>query len=168
MWYAALLALGLFSGIFTIAWVGGRTFASHLWLSQIVVGSCVVGLLVPTRLYMKRFGFERAEVFLFNVLFLGPVLAGGFLASNYLIVTEKHEETHRIESYNLKVDAYAGRILTFRLANDTFNNQPGMRRLELVNEAEYYEAQRAIAFRYTIATGWMGKKVLRESVVLYP
>ena len=166
-WYAALFAAGLFIGIFSIAFVGGRTFVSYLTLSKLVAACCVVGLLIPTRLFWQRFRMSRVEVFLFNVMALGPVLAGLVLWSNYFVLDEMREEVHTITSHRLTVDAYAGRSVLYALENNALPDEPALRRVELAEPEDYLEYKDATAIRYRIGTGWLGYEVLYDRTIEY-
>lgn len=166
--FAALFAFGLFFGIFSIAWIGGKTFASYMWLSQLVAGCCVAGLLLPTAWFWKQFRMSRVEVFLFNTMSLGPTLAGLVLWSNFLVIDAPQVQQHGIKSHRLMVDAYAGRTILYALENDAFASEEGLRRVELAEPQDYLQAMNATAISYTIGKGWLGKEVLRNRTVIYP
>ena len=106
----------------------------------------------------------RVEVFLFNVLVLGPVLAGLVLWSNFFILNDLREDVYIISSHRLTVDTYAGRSVLYALEDHALASEPALRRVELAEPEEYLTYKDATAIRVSIGTGWLGYEVLRDRV----
>ncbi len=84
-WPGTLMALGIFFGLFTLTWMGGRTFVQPLVIFRFLALLCVIGTLMPYVWTGLRFGMARLEWFLFNVLFLGPVITSVLVLLNHFV-----------------------------------------------------------------------------------
>ena len=79
------MAVGLFVSLFTILWLGRRTFIDALTLLRILGLCCVAGAVVPFTWSGSRVGMERLEWFLLNVVGLGPLCLSLLLAINHYV-----------------------------------------------------------------------------------
>lgn len=79
------MALGIFFGLFTLIWLGGRTFVPPLVIFRFLALLCVAGTLMPYIWTGLRFGMARLEWFLFNVLFIGPVVTSALVLLNHFV-----------------------------------------------------------------------------------
>jgi hypothetical protein len=84
-WPGTLMALGIFFGLFTLIWMGGRTFVPPLLIFRFLALLCVVGTLLPYVWTGLRFGMAKLEWFLFNVLFIGPVVTSFLVLTNHFV-----------------------------------------------------------------------------------
>ncbi len=84
-WPGTLMALGIFFGLFTLIWLGSRTFVPPVVIFRFLALLCVIGTLLPYVWTGLRFGMARFEWFLFNVLFIGPVVTSLLVLMNHFV-----------------------------------------------------------------------------------
>lgn len=90
-WPGNLMALGIFTILVSFWWVGMRTFVSLMLLSKVLAVLAFGGNLLPYARSGGRWGMERLEWFLFNVLAVGPLLFSTLLWANYTFTgPERH------------------------------------------------------------------------------
>lgn len=79
------MIFGIFFGMFTLIWLGARTFIPWLTLVRWLVLLCVVGNLVPYVSSGLRFGMARLEWFFFNLLAIGPTITSLLIIVNHFV-----------------------------------------------------------------------------------
>ncbi|MBS1583816.1 MAG: hypothetical protein JST66_16575 [Bacteroidetes bacterium] len=84
-WPGTVMAFGLFISLFTLLWLGRRTFIDALTLLRWMAVLCMVGTLLPYGWSGLRLGMEKLEWFLFNVLAIGPLGLSALLAINHYV-----------------------------------------------------------------------------------
>jgi hypothetical protein len=84
-WPGTLMAFGIFIGLFTLIWMGARTFVPVLVIFRFLAVMCVAGTLLPYVWTGLRFGMAKLEWFLFNVLFIGPVVTSLLVLANHFV-----------------------------------------------------------------------------------
>lgn len=84
-WPSTFMALGIFVLIITFWWVGARTFVSYSLLARWFAFFAFVGNLLPYNKVGLRYGMERLEWFLFNLLAVGPLVFSVLLWMNLLV-----------------------------------------------------------------------------------
>ncbi|MFT3884786.1 MAG: hypothetical protein QM724_04955 [Flavobacteriales bacterium] len=84
-WPGTVMAIGIFVSLFTVLWLGRRTFIPALDLVRVMALCCVVGTLVPYAISGLRLGMEKLEWFLFNVLAIGPLCVSFLLVVNHYV-----------------------------------------------------------------------------------
>jgi hypothetical protein len=84
-WPGTVMAIGLFVSLFTVLWLGRRTFVDALSLVRVMAMCCVAGTLIPYAHSGLRLGMEKLEWFLFNVVAIGPLCVSFLLVLNHYI-----------------------------------------------------------------------------------
>lgn len=102
-----------------------------LELSQILVGCCAVGMLLPWNLYRKWFQLERLEVFLLHLLGTGPILCALFLWLNFSIRTESQSRIVPIVEYEILQDELPRVSVLFHLRDSVLKDYLEYRRFDL-------------------------------------
>lgn len=73
-WPGTVMVFGIFVLIISFWWVGSKTFITYTALGRWFALFAFLGNLVPYKQAGLRFGMERLEWFLFNLLAVGPFL----------------------------------------------------------------------------------------------
>ena len=84
-WPGNVMALGLFVSLFTLLWLGRRTFIDLPIALRWMAGLCTVGTLLPYGWSGLRLGMEKLEWLLFNVVAVGPLGLSAMLAINHYV-----------------------------------------------------------------------------------
>lgn len=153
------MILGLFSGVFTLAYVGGKMFITPIELSKIVAFFCLVGLLIPLKFYRKWFKIERIEGFLLSVFGIGPLAFSSLLWLNFLWVENRSTEQYAIVDAEITTDFIA--TITFQLQDDALMEYPEFRRFEITNK----ELLNGTTVSYQFAEGILGYRVVKDRQV---
>jgi hypothetical protein len=73
-WPGTVMVLGIFVVLVSFWWVGTKTFITYMALGRWFALFAFAGNLLPYGKVGLRFGMERLEWFLFNLLAIGPFL----------------------------------------------------------------------------------------------
>lgn len=162
--YNAMLA-GIFITIFTVVFAGHVTLATKEFLSRVFALCCVIGLIVPLKIYARWLGIDRLEAFLFNILGAGPLLFSLLLWSNYLITTSEQVETYRIEKTRIRSFIYMAHTqVIFYLEDDAYKDHEEFRRFDITNENAHIINGKTLKLH--TAQGLLGYKVYLDYEVL--
>ena len=163
-WIYTVMLAGLFLGVLSLAIAGNRTFVGIKELSQLVIGCCVIGLLVPIPWYAHRIGITRTEGFLFNVLGIGPILCALVLWLNYFVRTDVQTERYEVLERLYTNESFAGRSVLLSLQDSAYNDWEEMRRFD--PNPEEPEALMADTLILTVGTGLFGYDVLIDREII--
>lgn len=159
-WYF-LMALCFFGGIFSIIYVGHFTLVTGFFISKVLAFFSVIGMLIPRSWYKKNMRFSVYEVFLFNLLALGPGITSILLWLNFLIPLSSSSEVYMIAksdsegAYSL---AFSGKTYIFTYEQNALYNFPELRTFD-ASDAELMF--RAKAIEYKFSKGLLGFKVVK-------
>lgn len=115
---AFFVGFGLILGFYSI------TIITLYTLLKLLFTLCAIGLLIPRKWYTKKLQLINYEVYIVNILGVGPFLTGLFLVLNFMLPrntsTTKHEITERLleQTKEGKVTLY------LTLKNNAYNNNP--------------------------------------------
>lgn len=155
-WPGTVMAVGLFVSLFTLLWLGRRTFIEPLTLLRWMAGLCIAGTLLPYGWSGLRLGMEKLEWFFFNVLAIGPLSISALLAVNHYV----HGPVRWTEApfgADLVISTEEGGVITeHRLSG----------RNDLYFSEEEQEASRSKRFRVGVARGCLGYWSITDVEVL--
>ena len=126
-----IMLIGFFMGVFSLAIAGHRTVISVQELAQIVVGCCILGMLIPWRLYKKWMGLEKLEVFLFNLLGVGPLLCSLLLWTNFLFHSPAETWVYPVVELEVEREAQPFVTMTLHLQDSALLENVEFRRFDL-------------------------------------
>lgn len=160
-WAYTVMLAGLFLGIFSLAFAGGKTLVSFAFLSRLLAFCCLAGLLIPMRLYSRWLGMNKLASFLFNVMGIGPLLCSILLWLNFFITADTRQETHRITQAKLVTAVYFDNAgVVFTLEGDAYKENEEFRRIGITLENAQLIYGKTL--RITTAEGLLGYRVLLE------
>ncbi|MEM9022917.1 MAG: hypothetical protein AAGB22_04200 [Bacteroidota bacterium] len=160
-WAYTLMLAGLFVGLFSLVFVGGRTLISPIFLSRVVAFSCVVGLLVPLRWYARWFDLGKLEAFLLNVLGFGPLLCSLLLWTNFGIRLEYRDAEHAVLAYEYRAGGFPSEPeIIFTLKDSAYHAYEEFRRFSLLEASPGIARTRFL--RYRTARGLWGYWVVTD------
>ena len=158
-WQIICMFAGLFFGIFTFAFIGSATLVPNIFLSKILAFFCFIGLLIPFRFYKKRFGMNKVEAALFNIMAIGPSVSALLLWTNFLIRTSEKEESFNVFSVKLiEAEHFDNLEVIFSLENDSvYIDYPKFRTVSL-EKGDLKKAE-AGKLKITTAMGLLGYRI---------
>lgn len=132
-WHYAytLMLIGLFFCIFTLAYAGHLTMVTAKDLSKFLVACCVIGMLIPWKYYRDRMQLENLEIFLFNLLGVGPILCSLMIWSNFLFHSNPQKKILQIEDQEILRDELPRMIVVYHLKDGIMNEFEEFRRFDL-------------------------------------
>ena len=159
MWHYYIMALGMIGTLAALLLVGKLTLVPLSTLLRTLALCCVVLLLIPFRFTAYRWGMERFEWILFNVLGLGPIVFSGALLLNFFWYQEPMCRTHAILRSTQTALFYS-----VELEGDAFAAFPGAREFG----ASEGKLIRAKAVSLCTARGILGADVVVRRDLLVP
>ncbi len=118
-WPGTLMALGIFTALGSLYSVVPWTLIAPDHLFRVFLLLCFMGNLLPVGSVTKRWGMERLEWFLFNLLAVGPLLTSLLLWLNFL----GHGPVTTTEHGVAEVEA-SGTTLYYRFTDDFLADHP--------------------------------------------
>jgi len=157
--FTTIVAACFMISCFAIYYLGHATMISAMRLSKIIAFLCVIGLLIPWKLYYRWFGWTRVEIFVVNLFGFGPLVSALLLSSNYFIRKKTFEQSYVIE--DASVEQYRGMFATPKVLIKLENNALAENKeFRLFDPDEVKQKPHAIT--YIFADGILGYRVVLD------
>jgi hypothetical protein len=161
-WTLTVMLLGLFIGLFSILYVGGKTMIEKLVLLRIFLFCSLFWFVVPIKYYCMWFKITTVNVFMLGIMGLGPLLVSFLLWTNYAFGTFNPPIQVKVVDYFQVYGAFSS--VLFVLENDFLDEFPEMRRFEI------YQGDRIIgakSIQYEMVDGLYGYPVVHNKTPIF-
>lgn len=149
-----LSVFAFFIGFIIIFVLYPYTLIDFYTLSKVFIGFCVLGLIIPLRIYQQKFQLIKYEMILFNILGTGPFLTGLFLTLNFYIISNEQTINYEIVGYQLN-----GNSIDLELHSKIQHIDP---KITNINESEWNDFYLAKSIDITTAEGLFGITVIKS------
>lgn len=165
-WTYSCTLFGIFGGVIALAFFGKYTLISFIELTKFLSFFCLVGLLIPMKIWEKYLGIKNVEVIMFNILGIGPIVVSALLILNFSFRQKEETKTYAVEHFEREYTFFQDYpVILYTLENNIYHDQPNCRSMEIkpgdviTSPAKY--------IKITTAKGFLGYDVFILNEALY-